>query len=143
MSDLEHHNQMLEIQKRQNTHESVIRTIDGMQMLQQMQKKQHEERRQRKLHAPPPAVTTGQPLTPSPSGPARIPRKDSETVEMEVRHLREQLILYKKMSPLSPANIASNSRSYSPQQCLEAEIEKKKFALCQLKKQLKQQKEQK
>ena len=96
MSNLEHHNQMLEIQKRQNTHENVIRTIDGMQMLQQMQKKQHEERRQRKLHAPPPAVTTGQPLTPSPSGPARIPRKDSETVEMEVRHLREQLLLYKK-----------------------------------------------
>ena len=68
MSDLEHHNQMLEIQKRQNTHESVIRTIDGMQMLQQMQKKQHEERRQRKLHAPPPRGHYGAAPHPQPLG---------------------------------------------------------------------------
>ena len=146
MSNLEQANRMLEFQNRQITHDHTIRGVEGMQMLQEMEKKQSEEsRRYRKLHAAAPAPTTGQPLTPSPSasGPVRIPRKDNNTIVMELKHLREQLRFFKKWSPLSPENIARNSRVCSPQKYIETEITKKEFALCQLKKQLKQQKEQK
>ena len=66
-------------------------------------------------------------------------------MEMEARHVRDQLRFYKKVCPpaLSQASIARNARFFSTQDYIEADIKKKEFVLCTLKKQLKKHKEQK
>ena len=128
---------MLEFQKQQETERNTIRSLEGLHMLQEIQKEHREEIKRRECAAT-------QALPPRSSGPgARIPRKDAATMAMELRHLQEQLRLYKTMSPLTPASNARTPRMWTPQEYLEAEMNKTQLAYCTLKKQLEQLKEQK